>query len=247
MPLRPWTPPYVEYAPPRPNSLYVMGVDPCGHAARDHAAFQVLEVSDGEWRQVAVYADHSEPLAFTKEVMTTAERYNEALVVVESNGVGQSILALLRNWKYRRIYYEGVRRPGLTSTAQSLDRMTAILIDSLLDELVLHDEDTVEQLQSYRHDKRMEESAHAELIRGDPSTRRRERHHWDKISALMMATAGARTMPIRKSRAGLQPIHEAPIHSGQYRFDERTREIALARRPPSRWYSDRPRAKLFLP
>ena len=60
-----WAGPYLEYEKPEPEAIYVMGVDPAGYAARDHAAFQVLKIYDGEWTQVACYAGHTEPLAFS--------------------------------------------------------------------------------------------------------------------------------------------------------------------------------------
>ena len=66
-----------------------------------------------------------------------------------------------------------------------------------MDEIVLNDQDTLEQLMSYKNDKRIEEGANSELVRGAPSKRRRDRHHWDKVSALIMAIVGARWLPRR--------------------------------------------------
>tara|TARA_Y100001973_G_C5203304_1_gene339484 strand:+ start:1535 stop:3199 length:1665 start_codon:yes stop_codon:yes gene_type:complete len=192
-----WKAPYMEYEKPQPDALYVIGADPCGHAARDHASFQVFKVYDGEWTQVASYADHSDPLVFTRRLQETGLKYNNAVVVVESNGVGQGVLSLLRDWDYPNIYFEKARRPGLTVTAKTLDRNLGWLIDGLLDELHLKDKNLVEQLMSYRNDKRVEEGPNTEIVRGEPTKKRRERHHWDKVSALMMAVVGARFLPRR--------------------------------------------------
>ena len=194
----PWRGPYKEYEQPDPNAYYVMGVDPCGHAARDHAAFQVLKCYDGEWTQVACYAEHSDPIIFTKEITRVAKKYNNALVVVESNGVGQSVLALLRDWNYPNVFYEKLKRPGFATTSKSLGQCMGWLTDALMDEIVLNDENTVEQLLSYRNDKTIEENINSELARGAVSARRRERHHWDKVSALSMAIVGARWAPRRQ-------------------------------------------------
>ena len=199
-----WRGPYMEYEQPEADARYVMGVDPCGHAARDHASFQILKVYDGEWTQVATYADHSDPLLFTKAISKAAKKYNNALIVVESNGVGQSILALLRDWGYSNLFYEKLKRPGFTTTSKSIDQTMGWLTDSLLDDLVLHDANTVEQLLSYKNDKRIEENANAELARGSASRRRRDRHHWDKVSALIMAVVGARALPRRS-----KPVFES--------------------------------------
>ena len=67
-----------------------------------------------------------------------------------------------------------------------------------MDELELNDENTVEQLLSYRNDKIIEENVASEIARGQASNRRRERHHWDKVSALSMAIVGARWAPRRQ-------------------------------------------------
>lgn len=210
--------PYVELHPPHPDSVYVIGVDPCGHAARDHAAFQVLELSETGWIQVAYYSAHTEPGAFSEEVDRVGRRYNNARVAVESNGVGQATIVLLKEKRYPNLYHEAPMKPGITTTSQSLEQMTAWLIDALLDELVLKDKDTVEQLMTYKHDKRIEEGVVAELVRGSPSKRRRDRHHWDKVSALLLAVALARKTGQRSRRTGDLPVGDNPIHSGVYNF-----------------------------
>jgi hypothetical protein len=193
----------MEYEQPEADARYVIGVDPCGHAARDHASFQVLKVYDGEWTQVATYADHSDPLIFTKAVLKAAKKYNKAMIVVESNGVGQSILALLRDWDYSNIFYEKLKRPGFTTTSKSIDQCMGWLVDGLMDELILNDNNTVEQLLSYRNDKQIEESPTSEIARGEASRRRRDRHHWDKVSALIMGIVGARALP-RRSKPSME-------------------------------------------
>ena len=241
--LQPWQAPYKEYYPPNPDSRYVMGVDPSGHAARDHASFHILEVYNNSWRQVASFADHIDPLAFTRTFIDAAKKYNNAKIVVESNGVGQASLSLLREWGYNNIFYEKKRKPGFTSTSQSLDKATGWLLDALMDDLILHDEDTVEQLMSYKHDKRVEESASGELMRGRASTKRRERHHWDKVSALIMAVVGARTLPQRPHPSSIpKSLEEEPWQPPETITREwanqRWRQIQSKRRRKKRdpWY-----------
>ena len=196
--LKSWVGPYEEYEPPEPGAVYVIGVDPAGYAARDHAAFQVLKVYDGEWTQVACYADHTEPLPFTRKLLEVAERYHHATVAVESNGVGAAVLALLEEMECKNVYYEKAYRPGIAATSKSVDQMLSWLQEALRDELTLHDADTVDQLTSYKHDKRVERGASHEILSGGGSgKRRRNRHHWDKISALQIAVVAARRAPRR--------------------------------------------------
>ena len=196
--LSPWIPPYMEYEKPLPDAKYVIGVDPAGYAARDHASFQVLKVYDNEWTQVACFADHTEPIPFSKKILEVARKYNHATVAVESNGVGAAVIALLQELDCRNLFHEKAYRPGMAATSKSVDQMLSWLQEALKDELVLNDSDTVDQLTSYRHDKRVERSASHEILYGDgPGKRRRDRHHWDKISALQMAVVAARREPTR--------------------------------------------------
>jgi len=194
-----WSGPYLEYEQPEPEALYVMGVDPAGYAARDHAAFQVLKLYDGEWTQVACFADHTEPIPFSKKILEVARRYNNAIVAVESNGVGAAVIALLQELDCKNLYYEKPYRPGITATSKSVDQMLSWLQEALKEELILNDADTVDQLTGYKHDKRVEQNASSEILYGKGAgKRRRNRHHWDKISALQMAVTAARRAPSRR-------------------------------------------------
>ena len=196
--LSPWIPSYMEYEKPEASAKYVIGVDPAGYAARDHASFQVLKVYDNEWTQVACFADHTEPIPFSRKILEVARKYNNATVAVESNGVGAAVIALLQEMDCRNLFYEKAYRPGIAATSKSVDQMLSWLQEALKDELVLNDSDTVDQLTSYKHDKRVERGASHEILYGSGSgKRRRDRHHWDKISALQMAVTAARREPTR--------------------------------------------------
>lgn len=233
--LREWKGPYMEYEQPEEGAVYVIGADPCGHAARDHASFQVLKVYDGEWTQVASYAAHVDPLIFSRKLEEVGKKYNRANVVIESNGVGQSVIALLREWDYPNMYYEKARRPGFTTTSKSIDMTLGWLVDGLLDELHLNDKDMLVQLTSYRNDKRIEESASSEIVRGKTSTRRRERHHWDKVSALQMAIVGARAAPRRyKLLAGEDD--ENVIVFRNYTFSEKSDLLKKRRKKRDKYW-----------
>lgn len=206
----PWKGPYMEYEAPEPDAIYVVGVDPTGFGARDHASFQVLKVYEGEWKQVACFADHiGDPVRFTELVVQAAQRYNRAQVVVEANGVGAATLALLERSGYSNVYYEDFGKPGKTTTSKSLPEMLGYLVDALLDDIVIRDLDTLDQLQSYRNDKLVEDSERTEVLRQETGRGKRERHHWDKVSALMMAVVGAREMPRRYKP---KPADEKPAN-----------------------------------
>ena len=233
--LQHWNGPYQEYEPPQEGAIYAIGVDPSGYAARDHASFQVLKCWRGEWTQVACFAEHIDPLSFTNQLLRVANRYNKALICVESNGVGQSVLALLNDRDYSNLYYEAKFKPGFTSTSKSLDQATGWLIDALMDELVLNDRDTLQQLQTYKNDKRTEESAASEILRGSASGKRRERHHWDKVSALLMAIVGARYLPVRDKPGSKQQETNLLMFTGMsYDDQERYRKKLIEDKVPTR-------------
>ena len=205
---------------------------------------------DGEWTQVATYADHSDPITFTRALVKAANKYNKALAVVESNGVGQAIIALLRDWGYPNIFYEKLKRPGFTSTSKSLDQAMGWIVDALMDDLILHDVNTVEQLLSYKSDKRVEENPNSEIARGSASRRRRERHHWDKVSALIMAIVGARALPRRSKPTVDNPDKDDNLvlfptwdSWNEYQTSvsqEKSRKNRL-RRPGGSWYRKGPK------
>ena len=200
--LVPWNGPYMEYEEPEPGAVYVMGVDPAGYAARDHASFQLLKVYDGEWTQVATFGATTDPVVFARKINAVGRKYNNALVAVESNGVGVATLALLEELGYPNIYYEKAYKPGIAATSKSVTIMLSYLQDALRDELILRDEDTVDQLGSYREDKQTERSAASEILHSGKPGKRRGRHHWDKISALQLACTAARYAPRRYKDTG---------------------------------------------
>lgn len=194
---------YIEYEEPQPGALYVIGVDPCGFAARDHAAFHVLKVWRGEWTQVAVLAGHIDPVTLSRKLEEVGLRYNKALIGIESNGVGQGPLTYLVQNNYPNLYYKAAGNPGLPSTGASQQGHLADLTTALMDELVLHDKETVEQLSTYKNDKTFEAAVSTEALHNataifsESGSGRRKKHHWDRVSALLIAVQMAKQVPQR--------------------------------------------------
>jgi len=149
----------------------------------------------GEWTQVASFGGITDPVELASEVVRVARRYGTARIAVERNGPGEGFLAALIHMGYRNIHYDDTGKPGVWKHSE--EEMLAQLIDALKGELTLHDADTVGQLTSYRNDKLVEKSVKAEMMSSDRRSKRRERHHWDKVSALAVGTIAARSMPRR--------------------------------------------------
>jgi hypothetical protein len=178
---------------PKAGSQYVIGVDPAGWG-QDHQAFQVLEVWADEWRQVASYGKNTDPNSFGEILYDIGIKYNIAKIAVERNGVGAAPIVLLQHKKYPNLYYDGLQKPGINKNSH--DEWLSLLVDALMDKLKLYGGDTVAQVRGYRGDKLTERSAKSELL-SRTTGRRRARHHWDKVSALMVACAVAPYMPLR--------------------------------------------------
>lgn len=189
---------YVEFEPPHPDGIYVIGCDPAGtgrdNAGNDHCSFQVLRIWDDEWRQVAVFGGDADTLRFCHKLDAVGRRYNNALLGVERNGVGHAVVTMMRHLKYPNLFHDGAFNPGIYKSSE--EEWVAVLIDSLIDKLTLLGEDTVSQVQGYRRDRDHERSLKAERFAKNAGGRRK-RHHWDKVSALMVACAVAPKAPRR--------------------------------------------------
>jgi hypothetical protein len=222
--LIPWTPTYgyQEYEAPEAAAQYVIGVDPAGLGGGDQASIQVLKVYAEEWTQVACFASNSyDPLYVARLICDLAERYNDATVIVENNGAGlATVLALqeansrdgrifrdekgmekryhVRNLYYHKLAGKARERPGIPATSKSKGESLNYLIDALMETLVLRDTLTVEQLQSYNRDSETQASEKWGILNPTRTPKgRREKHHWDRVSALGWAVYAARNMPVR--------------------------------------------------
>jgi len=201
--LVPWEPTHnpVEFEAPTADGLYVIGVDPSGFAARDHAAAHVWRANRGEERQCATFADHVAPDDNARMLFALGMRYNTALIVVEANGVGQGVIAVLRQMGYPNLYWRDHQNPGWNNNPSTVEEHTGYLVDFLgQPTFAIRDQDTVEQLLTYGHDKKVEPGDRQEQV-GGASRRggnlhgriKRERHHWDKVSALLSVIVGLRS------------------------------------------------------
>ena len=188
---------YKEYESPRPNSNYALVADPSGYGARDHASFHVFEIWSGSWRQVATYASQADPPEFIEMMLKVGRKFNWATINVERNGVGNGVIAALELADYPNLYWERSDRPGQHKRSEA--QLLAPLIDALNETLELRDRDLVSQLRTYKADRALEKSVEAEILHEGPGKGRRGRHHWDKVSALMMLPAVAMSLPQRRA------------------------------------------------
>lgn len=213
---------YKQYSDPKPGAIYVIGADPAGWGGGDQAAFQVLEVWDDQLIQVATFSSNEvQPTEFARLLIEESRKWNDAMVICENNGVGLATTQLLhqahkegitlrnahgkderyhlKNMYYHQLASRSEQVPGWPSNKSTLQEVLGTLIDELMDRLVLRDEETVNQLGSYRRDKDVQESDNYRILNGNDQGMkgRRGKHHWDRVSALMIAAFGSRRVPRR--------------------------------------------------
>lgn len=210
----------VKFRPPRPGAKYIMGVDPAGFGLRDHAAFQVFEIWDDHIDQVAVYGNVVDPNTFASIAFDVGIEYNRATIACELNGVGVGFIQAIQLMRYPHIYHDHNFRPGVWKSSH--DEYVTILVEELLRGMSVIGEDTIMQLKSYQSDKAREKPPKTELISGtDEGSGRRPRHHWDKVSAAMVACVAVRSLP-RPRRPSEEPTTNV-IPFSQMTWAERTR------------------------
>lgn len=93
------------YEMPEPNRSYVITVD-CGKGmGMDASAFQVTDVTEVPYKQVAVFEDNTiSHLIYPNAIIKVAKMYNDAYVLVELNDVGQSVADTI----YSDLEYENI-------------------------------------------------------------------------------------------------------------------------------------------
>ena len=201
-----------EYLEPRPGAQYAIGVDPKGFNDRgDPASFQVLEVWDDAMIHVAEFETKKiDPMEMAKIICITALRYNDASVMVESNGVGAGVLSWLKaasspdgvtigdeTYYIKNLYFHDKGKPGIPASKRANDENLSFIIEALVSRtLQTKSRPLISQLQSYKNDKVIALSETAKML-GASKGARRSKHHWDRVSALGWAVRQARLLPRR--------------------------------------------------
>jgi hypothetical protein len=93
------------YQEPIINHTYVMICDVARGVGLDYSAFSVFDVSKQPYRQVAKYRKNDiSAMLYPNIIFTTAQKYNDAFVLVEVNDIGQQVADIL----YHDLEYENM-------------------------------------------------------------------------------------------------------------------------------------------
>lgn len=101
---------------PTQNGLYVIVVDTARGIGGDYSAFVVFDVSTIPYKVVAVYQNNMiSPMLYPNFIFRAAQHYNDALVLVEINDIGNQVADILsQDLEYEHLLY--TNKNGLNST-----------------------------------------------------------------------------------------------------------------------------------
>jgi len=145
------------YEKPIKGQQYTIGVD-TGKGTGENASViqvsKVISVNPFKLEQVAVYQDnHTDVYIFSDIVYKTAIYYNEAMVVVENNAEGNTVVSKLWwDYEYENLINESSKRTGLGVRATTKTKPKAVIIMKKLiedDNLILKDAKTINELTTF--------------------------------------------------------------------------------------------------
>ena len=157
------------YEEPTEDRVYTLTVDVSHGEGNDYSAFSVIDSSKFPYRQVAKYRNSNiSPLLFPSVISNVAKKYNEAWVLIETNGIGQQVADILHD----EIEYEnmilitsrgragqvfdggfggkGQAQYGITMS-KKVKQVGCNMLKNLIEEdkLLINDFDTIAELSSF--------------------------------------------------------------------------------------------------
>jgi hypothetical protein len=156
------------YEQPKEDRIYVIGVDVSRGENLDYSAFSVFDASEFPYRHVAKYRSSSiSTLLYPSIIATVAEKYNNAYVIVEINGIGQQVADILHNdLEYENLvlitakgragqvfdggFGKGATQLGITMS-KKVKQVGCNMLKNLIEDekLITNDFDTISELSSF--------------------------------------------------------------------------------------------------
>lgn len=143
------------YNEPQPEHEYIMTVDVSKGRGQDYSTFNVIDISERPFKQVAVYRNNSiSPLLFPNIIYKYANLYNEAWVVVEANDQG----GVVCNGLYYELEYENLHVSSATKANalgiemnRKVKRLGCSAIKDIIEEqkLQIYDENTILEISTF--------------------------------------------------------------------------------------------------
>ena len=156
------------YEHPKEDRIYAMGVDVSRGENLDYSAFSVFDATEFPYRQVAKYRSSSvSPLLYPNIIASCAQNYNNAYVLIETNGIGQQVADILHGeMEYENIvlitakgragqvfdggFGKGATQLGITMSKKVKQVGCSMLKDLIEGEkLITNDFETISELSSF--------------------------------------------------------------------------------------------------
>ena len=143
------------YEKPEKDADYIITVDVSKGRGRDYSTFNVIKLGKKMFKQVATFRDNLiSPLIFPDIIIKVAKQYNDALVVIESNDVGQVVCnSVYYEHEYENVFVEStVRSDGIGVTmTRSIKRIGCSNLKDILElgKLDIVDSDTIQELSTF--------------------------------------------------------------------------------------------------
>lgn len=179
---------FSQYEGPQKGHAYVISADVSEGRGLDYSAFHVIDITKIPYKQVAVFHDNLiTPYDYAETIFQVAKSYNNAYVLVETNGIGQQVSdSIYFDFEYEYLFVtEAAGRLGrkissgfgakvdrgvkTTKTVKAVGcAITKLLIEQ--DKLILNDGETIFEFSTFsRGDKKTyeaEEGKHDDLVMG---------------------------------------------------------------------------------
>jgi hypothetical protein len=142
------------YRPPIEGHQYVMTVDVSKGRGQDYSTLTVTDTTARPFEQVATWRDNMmSPLLFPDLIVAVAKRYNEALVVIENNDVGQVVCnGVYYDLEYENTFVESAVKGGIGVTMNKrVKRIGCAFLKDIVEarKLELHDADSILELSTF--------------------------------------------------------------------------------------------------
>lgn len=137
------------------DHIYLMTVDVSKGRGQDYSTFSIFDITARPFKQVCTFRDNMiSPILFPDIIASTAKKYNEAIVIVESNDAGQVVCnGLYYDLEYENTFVESaVKSDGIGVTmTKKIKRIGCSNFKDLIEQSVLEivDADTIQEMSSF--------------------------------------------------------------------------------------------------
>lgn len=134
---------------------YIMTVDVSKGRGQDYSTFNVIDVTQSPFKQVAIYRNNNiSPLLFPDIIVRVAHQYNDALVIIENNDAGHVVCnAVYHEYEYENMFVESaVKAMGIGCTmTKRVKRVGCSNLKDIVEsgKLTINDADTIQELASF--------------------------------------------------------------------------------------------------